>query len=510
MSLIVTFGIPTLFFVAVVVILQRASIRDRDFTDFAVAGRSFGSLYQAMAFLNTWFPGTIFIASFGLIASKGAFGLFILPYSLLAVLTMFLMADRVWPWAARHNLRTQPDLLALRFNSAAIRPIAALIGVASLFPWMVLGMQSLGAVFSQLSLGHLSYTSAVVLGIAIMALRQIWTVRMGMRGVVISDLFQGLVAYGLGSAIILGLIAWLLHSGASLSAIDPSLLKLPDLSTPAPLAFFSLVLSGTLGGLCWPDLFVRLYTGSGVRAVKTSSAIGAPVALLFGGALGLLALLASSRPDVAGAPELGWFTLANQAGGPLLLALAGTCVFAASMGNIDATVQSCGAQIAGDIIAALRPKDRPPSERTLIVVAQIAMIAVTLAAAFVACLPLPQLFSLAILAYQGIIQLSVPLYLGIFTRLGNRYGAIGGMLAGIGTVAVLELSWPAAIPWAYGLTSGVLGLAVNLAVFIGAHVLFRRSANEEARVERLFAEVAPAVRPVVGQPLGEPVGTRAD
>lgn len=489
MDLAITFAIPALFFAAVVAILQRSYVRDRDFTDFTVAGRSFNGIYQAAAFLNTWFPGTVFLSSFGLIAAKGVFGFFILPYSLLAPIVMFLMADRVWPWAARHDLRTQPDLLALRFKSRAIRPVAALIGVVSLFPWMVLGMQSLGAVFSQLSLGHIGYTAAVVVGVVVMAIRQIWTIRMGMRGVVISDLFQGLVAYGLGSAIIIGLIVWLAASGASLTSVAPARYTLPDLSTSAPLAFFSLVLSGVLGSLCWPDLFVRLYTGSGIRAVKLSAAIGSPVALLFAGSLGILALLASGRPDVAAAPELGWFTLSRAAGGPLLLALAATCVFAASMGNIDATVQSSGAQIAADVLAALRPARRPMSGRAMMVASQGAMAAITIAAAIVACLPLPQLFTLAVLAYQGVIQLAVPLYLGIFTRLGNRQGAIGGMLAGIATVGVLEVIWPSAIPWGYGLTSGVFGLCVNLGIYLVCHIALSRDAAEVERLDVLFGEV---------------------
>ena len=297
MKLLMTLGLPLLLFVVVIAILQRAARRDADFTDFAVAGRSFGGLYQAMAFLNTWFPGTVFISSFGLIAAKGAFGFFLLPYSLLAPLIMYLMADRVWPWAARHNLRTQPDLLALRYNSRAIRPLAAVIGVISLFPWMVLGMQSMGVVFNQLSLGQLGFTSAVVAGVVVMAIRQIWTVRMGMRGVVISDLLQGFVAYGIGSLVIIGLLAWLLWSGASFAHIDPARLSLPGTATPVPLAFFSLVLSGVLGGLCWPDLFVRLYTASGVRSVKTSAAIGIPLAFVFAGGLCLLALLASQHAD---------------------------------------------------------------------------------------------------------------------------------------------------------------------------------------------------------------------
>src|SRR5215469_6876406 len=328
MALFITYGALALFFAIVVFILQRSYVADRDFTDFAVAGRSFGGFYQAMAFLNTGLPGYVYLGMFGFIARAGVIGVNLA--TLLAAIAVFLMAERVWTWGAAYNLRTQPDLLALRFNSRGVRVVAALLGIFGLFPWMVLGMQALGSVFYALSLGRLDFTSAVVLGIIVMSLRQIWTIRMGMRGIVISDLFQGIVAYLLGSALIIGLIVWLYTNGASLAAVPPEKFQFPGLESDKPLLFLSLTLLPLLSYLCWPDLFVRLYTASGVASVKRSSAYMAPIALVFLSSLSFLALLASRRPDVAATPDAGWFALAQAAGGPIMLALAGVTVFAAS------------------------------------------------------------------------------------------------------------------------------------------------------------------------------------
>ena len=439
-DLLMTFGAPALLFAIVVAILQRAYRADRDFSDFTVAGRSFGGFAQAMAFFNTYQPGTVFVAFFAFTVGNGVIGMNI--STLLAPVVMFLMADRVWTWGARHDLKTQPDLMALRFDSRAVRVVSALVGIAGLFPWMVLGMQSLGAVFHALSLGHLGFTASVILGVLVMSVRQVWTIRMGMRGIVISDMVQGIVAYIVGSALILGLIAWLYAHGASLAALPPARFALPGPSTDTPLLFFSLTLLPVLSSLCWPDLFVRLYTGSGVASVKRSSAYCAPLSLVFVSSLGLLALLASTRPDIAAAPENGWFTLSLAAGGAPLLALAGTVVFAASMGNIDATVQSCGAQAANDIIGALR--GRPMSDRALMVTSQFAMAAITLSAAAIACLPLPSLFSVALFAFQIMVQLAVPLYLGIFTRLGDCWAALGSMSTGIAPSAFCRHFGPSA------------------------------------------------------------------
>ena len=482
MDILITYGALGIFFAIVVAILQYSYVADRDFSDFTVAGRSFGGFYQAMAFLNTGLPGFVFLGSFGFIVRQGVLGIGIA--TLLASIVMYLMADRVWTWGVKYDLRTQPDLMALRYDSRAVRVIAALLGIFGLMPWMVLGMQAPGAVLYALALGYLSFTTSVVLGVVVMALRQIWTIRMGMRGIIISDLFQGIVAYFLGSALIIGLIAWLYATGASLDQLPAEKFVLPGPDSPKPLLFFSLTLLPLLAFLCWPDLFIRLYTGSGVESVKRSSAYCGPIALVFLMSLAYLALLASGRADIAANPDAGWFTLALAAGGAPVVALAGVTVFAASMGNIDATVQSIGAQVANDVIGGTR--GAPLSDRGLMVTSQLVMAIVTLVSAVIACLPLPALFTIALFAIQIMVQLAVPLYLGIFTQLGNKYGASAGMLAGVATVCALQITWPLGIPWAYGLTTGAVGLVVNLSVFLALAVLIPHSAQERRRLAELF------------------------
>lgn len=482
MELLTTYGALAVFFAIVVTILQYSYVADRDFSDFTVAGRSFGGFYQAMAFLNTGLPGFVYLGAFGFIVREGVLGIGMA--TLLASIVMYLMADRVWTWGAKYDLRTQPDLMALRFDSRTVRVVAALLGIFGLMPWMVLGMQALGAVFYALALGHLSFTASVMLGVMVMAPRQFWTIRMGMRGIIISDVFQGIVAYFVGSALIIGLIVWLYANGASLDALPPQKFELPGPESPVPLLFFSLTLLPLLAFLCWPDLFIRLYTGSGVESVKRSAAYCGPIALVFLMSLGYLALLSSARPDVIANPDAAWFTLALAAGGPVVVALAGVTVFAASMGNIDATVQSIGAQISNDVIGALRRA--PLGDRALTITSQVAMAFVTFIAAAIACLPLPALFTIGLFAIQIMVQLAVPLYFGIFTQFGNKHGAAAGMIAGVMTVCALQATWPLGVPWAYGLTSGAVGLLVNLLIYVLAAVVIPRSASEQARLDALF------------------------
>jgi SSS family solute:Na+ symporter len=350
-----------------------------------------------------------------------------------------------------------------------------------------MGMLSLGFLFQHLSLQALTFSNSVIIGVAVIAFRQIWTVWMGMRGVVISDMAQGLVAYVGGTAILVGMIVWMATArGITFDSLDPKMLSIPGLgSAEGPLFVFSLLLTGTIGGWCWPAIFVRLYTADGVRSLKKSAALAVPLALVFASALLAFGMLGSQIPGVSERPDEVIFIVSKEAGGLWLLALAGVVVMAASMGNIDGHIQATGTQIANDIVGNYWKLDHTQ----LILVAKGGMVLLTLFSAWLACLNLPALFSIAILAYQGVIQLAVPQFLGLFWRRGNHVGAIGGMVVGFALVIVLEYFSPMSLPWAYGLTSGLIALAVNLAIYVTAAYLIFQTDAERRRVDDLFERI---------------------
>lgn len=482
--MMITFGIVLVFFIALIFVLQRIRIDDRSFSSYAVGNRSFGARYQAMSFLNTWYPGAMFTAFGGMAAASGVISFYVLSYSLLTVVLMYVMAKPVWTWGKAFDLRTQPDLFALRYDSRHIRTIAAVIGIISGIPWLVLGMQALGEMFRYISLGALSFSQAVILGVVVIAIRQFWTVKIGMRGVVISDMYQGIVAYIGGTLMLISLIVWLVVSkDVGFASIDAGKFSLPSLgSTEGPLYLFSLILTGTLGGWCWPYIFVRLFTANGVRSLKKSAALAVPLSLIFGVTLLLFGMLSSPLPAVANHPTEVWFIVSHEAGGLVLLGLAGTVLLAASMGHIDGNIQATGAQIANDLVGNYFELNT----RQLIIISKFGMLALTVLASWLACMELPALFKLAVLAYQGIIQLAVPQFLGIFFRRGNKYAAIAGMSCGFIIAVILELLYPGSLPWAYGLTSGTVALIANLAIYISLSYVIPQTENERQRIDGLF------------------------
>ena len=93
---------------------------------------------------------------------------------------------------------------------------------------------------------------------------------------------------------------------------------------------------------------------------------------------------------------------------------------------------------------------------------------------------------LAQISYQGVIQLSVPLFLGIFWRGGNKQGAVAGMLSGFLVAMVLTWIYPDDVRWLGSLTGGIVGLVVNLVVFLAAAALVKTDDADKARVNDMF------------------------
>lgn len=485
--MIIILAMLAVFYCIVIGILYVTKRSTRTFADYAVGGRSFGPWYVAMCYTNSWWPGTVFISFAGLTVSAGILGYYGVAYAVLGVAFMYFMATRAWRWGKKFNLMTQPDLLGMRFGSKAVRLVASVIGVVAIFPWVVLGMQSLAAIFRVASNGTWSVTACLAVGLAVIVVRQIWTVQMGMRGLVITDMFQGLVAYVVSALVCLVVLADV-HSPASwshLSVLPTNLLRVPgDGGHYGPFYLFSLVFTGVIGSLCWPMSFQRIYTASSVRSVKKATVRTILIAGGFYAVLTTTMLAAAHIANIAANPQDGWFMLMQDYGGIWLLGLGVVIVFAASMGHIDGSVQVAGTQIANDIVGVFRNL----SDRKLTIVAKGSMAVYMLIAGFVAYLTfgMSRLQLLAQLSYQGIVQIAVPLFLGMFFRKGNRQGALWGMISGFVVALVLTVIYPDDIPGLGSLTSGIVGVAVNLAVYLIASVVVKPTEAESRRINELF------------------------
>jgi Na+/proline symporter len=376
------------------------------------------------------------------------------------------------------------------------------------------GLQAMGVLVQWASLGRLSVSTSILIGVAVIAVRQIWTVQMGMRGLVITDMVQGIVAY-LGSAVLcVGLLLFYFDGFEGIRQLPSAYLSLPGFSSPVGgWYYFSLVASGMIGSLCWPMIFVRIYTGGSVREVKKGALQTMVISLVFYGLLMLVAMATIPLKAVAEDPQNAWFALNQSAGGTWLLGIALVIVFAANMGFVDGVIQSLGTQVANDMVGVARPL----GERREIVVAKAAMAVFVIAGVFVAyhTYNWSNLVNLAQLSYQVIIQLAVPIFVGLVWRRGNKTAANAGTLVGSAVAIGLTIPYFSAagtIPWLAGLGSGLVGLGVNLVVYVACSCLVPTASDEQRRVRDLFdraragvtdSEPAGPAKPVAATSIGE-------
>jgi SSS family solute:Na+ symporter len=487
LDLIIGYGSVLLLLVVIGVVLERRARTSTTISDYATGGRSFGSWFSAMAFVNTWLPGTVFISFAGLTAASGVIGFYVVLYSASGVVLMYLIARPVSVWGHAFDLRTQADLMGLRYRSKAVRTVAALIGFAASFPWIVLGMQSLALVFEYLSFGFVGSLGALVIGVLVIGVRQIWTVRFGARGVVIGDMIQGLIAYAFGGLLLLGLLVWLLGSGFGISDLPSEFFTIPGPGSElGPLYFFSLVLAGALGGWCWPDIFVRLFTSKSERTIQRAALRATPILLIFGLLLMAFALVASQYPGVAAKPDHVFFVVTSSAG-VLTVTLAGLAVLSATFGNVGANLQALGTIAANDVFPATRGagKRSPRLAQTLI-----ALLTVLAGLATVLTVNVTSgMVTLAQASYEGIVQLAPALFLGIFWRRGTAAGALTGMIAGVAAAVGFYIFYPVSIPWLGGLVPGVAGLILNVGLYVAVSLVFPAGQAERNRVDDLFTRV---------------------
>ncbi|HYZ02541.1 MAG TPA: sodium:solute symporter family protein, partial [Candidatus Binatia bacterium] len=169
--------------------------------------------------------------------------------------------------------------------------------------------------------------------------------------------------------------------------------------------------------------------------------------------------------------------------------------------NIDGSIQALGSILANDIAGVYFNL----SDKTLSVIAKSSAWAVVGLSVLISVLTfnMPNLVYLAQMSYQGIIQIAVPQFVGIFWRRGNRYGANAGLVVGFLTAVILTYRFPdLVVPGLGGITTGIVALGLNLAIYVVVGLVVPASAEETSRVARLFeaarAQPAPAPAPAAG------------
>lgn len=411
----------------------------------AVAALSAGASDMS-GWLLLGLPGALFAA--GLIEAWIGIGLFIG-----ALVNWIVVAPRLREQTERYdNALTVPQFLANRFPSKAmaLRTISTVIIVLFFVVYTASGLVAGGKLFSSAfgDLVNLSMMSDYALGVWFtMAIVLTYTVIGGFLAVSLTDFVQGCIM--MLALVIMPIVVLTTGRGDGigaaserLSAMDPDFLSL----------FHGLTFFGFLSAITWglgyfgqPHIIVRFMAIRSLAEVPKARNIGMgwmAVSVLGAVGLGIFGRAYAERNGLAiGDPETIFIVLSDLLFHPLVTGFLYAALLAAIMSTISSQLLVSSSSLTEDFYRRFLHKKA--SDAQLVTVGRVSVLAVGIAAAFMARDPNAEVLSLVSNAWAGFGAAFGPLIILALTwRKMSGAGAVAGMLVGAVTVVIwINLGW---------------------------------------------------------------------
>jgi sodium/proline symporter len=442
----------TAYIITIIVIgLWYARRSNTNIEEFFLAKRRFGPWIAALSAeasdMSGWLlmglPGVAFFTGLGE-AFWTALGLFIGTCINWAVVAKRLRAYS----QIADNAITLPEFFSKRFHDKKriLLAIAAIISL--LFFSIYVGAQfiTFGKLFS--TIFGVSMISMVIVGAAIVLF---YTLLGGFWAVGVTDLIQGLLMV---TALVLVMVFGIVHAGG-FSGIAENLKNFPGFidffgeAKPAGMnngfpvfaaagvkySFLTIVsiMAWGLGYFGMPQVLVRFMAIKKTSLVRRSLVIA--VVWCFIAQLAAVSIGLIGRAIFPGAFETGstaeniFITLSQSFFPPLIAGIIISGILAASMSSADSYMLIVSSSLANDIYKDIFKKDA--SEKTVLWVARIAMLLVTLFGIFVAVSGNQSIFRVVSYAWAGLGASFGPLVLfSLFWKRTTFPAAVAGMLTG--------------------------------------------------------------------------------
>ncbi len=431
--------------------------------DFFVAGRNTGTIALMGTIVATKVNALALTTSPGLIYEGGI--LFLQTFIALSVACWLFLyfGPRIWAVCKEHNFLTQGELFGYYYQSPWIARITAIIGILSIFPFLIVQFIAVAKVFSIATDQVISYPIAIgILGFA----TALYVFLGGARAVIWTDVVQGILLLVLLLVTAILFTHWEGGYGQgweTLTQLIPEKLTFNAQNTPV---FWDQVLSWSFAFFLWPQVFQRVMMGKSVKVITIAAwghfVIGflVKIALLTIGIMATAALygqMTDSDQLVAAMFNRHW---------PIGGCLVTLAVFACGMSTIDSILLTLSSMITRDVVEPMfRLKLTEHQEYRL---AQAVALVTLGGSCLFALSPLGSSY-LAPLVTLGATVATLLLWplLGMFSwKKATSVGVMTTLIVGcvmLGGLQLLPQSWQDGLPW--GQSTIVFG--VSLVSFFG-------------------------------------------
>ncbi|WP_435748867.1 sodium/proline symporter PutP [Microbacterium sp. PMB16] len=440
---IFTFAALGLYFAGMLLIGWIAFRRTDDHEDYMLGGRNLppwvAALSAGASDMSGWLvmglPGAIYVS--GLIEAWIAVGLTIGAY-----LNWLLVAPRLRAYTeVSRNSITVPSFFEnrLRDTSRLLRILSGVVILVFFTLYISSGMVAGGVFFESSFNGDYLTGMLLVTGVTLA-----YTLFGGFLGASFTDVVQGLmmvialIVVPVAAVIAIGGLG---ETATIIGEIAPdhlSLLSGTALTGGTLLAIVSALAWG-LGYFGQPHIIVRFMALRSPQEAKSARRIGISwMVVSLGGAVisGLvgIAYIAKSGTDLTN-PETVVLLMSQTLLHPFVAGLVLAAVLAAIMSTISSQLIVCSSALVEDLYRVFRRT--PPSNRTLVIMGRIGVLAVTVIAGLLAISPNDTILGLVSFAWAGFGAAFGPIILlSLFWRKLTNWGALAGMFVGAATVFI--------------------------------------------------------------------------
>lgn len=383
---------------------------------------------------------------------------------------------------------TIPQFFENRFKDekGLLRFISSAVILVFFTFYVVSGFVSGGTVFRAVFPG-MDYTVAMVICAAVIIA---YTFMGGFKAVCWTDFFQGmlmLVAIFVVPLAVMGKLGGPAEAAEAANQIAPGFLDPFTTADGQALSPMSLIsnLAWGLGYFGMPHIIIRYMAIKEPRMIKASRRIATGwIVLALTGAVmvGILGrvYLGDMFTDAAGAQTV-FLVLAGQLFVPVVAGILLSAILAAVMSTADSQLLVASSAITADIYGKLARKK--PSEKKLMWIGRIGVIAIAVLAAFLARDPNTSIMSVVSFAWAGFGSAFGPIVLlALFWKRTTKNGALAGMIVGF----VVSIVWNQLLAGPTGVYEMIPGFGLALITCIIVSLAGKEPSDE---IKREFDEV---------------------
>ena len=471
----------------------------RDLEGYLLGGRRVGPMVTALTLQSTSMSGYMFLGAGSLAYTHGYWSLWYVAGDIGgAVVNLSVIGRRMRKLSQLTGALTAIEYLEHRYPSPWTRLVAAGLAVFLLSSYVIAQFIA-GGKGMELITG-LPYPVALLIALAIII---VYTFLGGYLAVAYTDFFQSLVML---IGVLWILAAAIAHFGgfaagnAAVGEIDPTLLSVWGRG----LAFegqwgvvMGAVLIFSIGYMGWPHVVTRHMAMARPETTRLAGAYATGWNLLFVPTPYLAGILAIAVLPQLADPELAIFSLARALLPAAVTGLLMAAIMAAIMSTADSLLLQTGSIASRDLYQRFIRRDA--SNREMVVVSRLLVLAIGAVGYAVAVIEPPTVFAIVIFATSVLGSAFAPAFIcAVWWKRANTPGAIASMLAGAATCFAWEFADLAAATTLHAMFAGICASSAALVV---VSLATRKIAPVPDHVREAVLEAA-ATGPVPSAPGG--------